>query len=49
MAFGYSYFLCVETKVFILGASLVVSLAMYAVIEMKMQLQSQHIGDIVAL
>ncbi|CAG5117932.1 unnamed protein product [Candidula unifasciata] len=49
MAFGYSYFLCVQTKVFILAGSLAVSLALYSVIEMKMQLQSQHIGDIVAL
>ncbi|XP_005113027.3 protein unc-93 homolog A [Aplysia californica] len=49
MAFGYSYFLCVETKVYILAGSLSLALTMYGVIEMKMQLQSQHIGDIVAL
>ncbi|GFO34077.1 unc-93-like protein a [Plakobranchus ocellatus] len=49
VAFGYSYFLCVQTKVFILAGGLVISLAMYTIIEMKVQLQSQHIGDIVAL
>ncbi|GFR97775.1 Unc-93-like protein A [Elysia marginata] len=49
VAFGYSYFLCVQTKVYILAGSLVVSLALYTIIEMKVQLQSQHIGDIVAL
>ena len=48
IAFGYSYFLCVETKVYILAAMLTVSLVMYSVIEMKVQLQSQHIKDIVA-
>ena len=49
MAFGYSYFLCVQTKVYILSAVLAVALALYTVIEMKVQLQSQHIQDIVAL
>ena len=49
VAFGYSYFLCVETKVYILGVVLVLSLIMYCVIEMKVQLQSQHLKDIVAL
>ena len=48
ISFGYSYFLCVETKVYILAAMLTVSLVMYSVIEMKVQLQSQHIKDIVA-
>ncbi|KAK7494021.1 hypothetical protein BaRGS_00014679 [Batillaria attramentaria] len=49
MAFGYSYFLCVQTKVYILSAVLTLALALYTVIEMKVQLQSQHIQDIVAL
>ncbi|KAL8605023.1 hypothetical protein ACOMHN_018825 [Nucella lapillus] len=49
MAFGYSYFLCVETKVYILCGVLALALALYTVIEMKVQLQSQHIQDIVAL
>ncbi|KAL8562046.1 hypothetical protein ACOMHN_031817 [Nucella lapillus] len=49
MAFGYSYFLCVETKVYILAAALTLALSLYTVIEMKVQLQSQHIKDIVAL
>ncbi|KAL5015823.1 hypothetical protein ScPMuIL_005412 [Solemya velum] len=49
IAFGYSYFLCVETKVYILAGVLLISLLLYSVIEMKVQLQSQHIKDIVAL
>ncbi|XP_046559343.1 protein unc-93 homolog A-like [Haliotis rubra] len=49
IAFGYNYFLCVETKVYILAGVLALSLALYTIIEMKVQLQSQHIGDIVAL
>ncbi|XP_050408372.1 protein unc-93 homolog A [Patella vulgata] len=49
IAFGYSYFLCVETKVYILAAVLALALALYSVIEMKVQLQSQHMQDIVAL
>ena len=48
LTFG-CYFLSVKTKVEILAASLAVSLVLYGVIEMKMQLQSQFIGDIVAL
>ena len=49
VAFGYSYFLCVNMKVYILGGTLVLALMLYCVIEMKVQLQSQHIKDIVAL
>jgi len=49
VAFGSSYFLCVQTKVYVLGAVLILALIMYCVIEMKVQLQSQHIKDIVAL
>ncbi|XP_069134942.1 protein unc-93 homolog A-like [Argopecten irradians] len=49
VAFGYSHFLCVQTKVYVLGGVLVLALIMYCVIEMKVQLQSQHIKDIVAL
>ena len=49
IAFGYSYVLCVETKVYILAGVLALALALYSVIEMKVQLQSQYIGDIVAL
>ncbi|KAL3858373.1 hypothetical protein ACJMK2_012964 [Sinanodonta woodiana] len=49
VSFGYSYFLCVETKVYILAAMLALALLLYSVIEMKVQLQSQHIKDIVAL
>lgn len=49
IAFGYSYFLCVQTKVIVLAGVLVLALVMYCVIEMKVQLQSQHIRDIVAL
>ncbi|XP_041349309.1 protein unc-93 homolog A-like [Gigantopelta aegis] len=49
IAFGYNYVLCVETKVYILSGVLALALALYSVIEMKVQLQSQYIGDIVAL
>ncbi|XP_063396948.1 protein unc-93 homolog A-like [Mytilus trossulus] len=49
ISFGYSYFLCVETKVLILAVVLIIGLICYCVIEMKVQLQSQHIKDIVAL
>ncbi|KAK3084344.1 hypothetical protein FSP39_011897 [Pinctada imbricata] len=49
VAFGYSYFLCVQMKVYILGGTLIIALILYCVIEMKVQLQSQHIKDIVAL
>ncbi|XP_045173842.2 protein unc-93 homolog A-like [Mercenaria mercenaria] len=48
ISFGYSFFLCVQTKVYILAGMLTLSLLMYSVIEMKVQLQSQHIKDIVA-
>lgn len=48
LSFGYSFFLCVQTKVYILAAMLTLSLLMYSVIEMKVQLQSQHLKDIVA-
>jgi len=48
VSFGYSFFLCVQTKVYILAAILTIALLMYSVIEMKVQLQSQHIKDIVA-
>ncbi|KAH3884959.1 protein unc-93 homolog A-like [Dreissena polymorpha] len=48
VSFGYSFFLCVQTKVYILAGMLGMSLLMYMVIEMKVQLQSQHIKDIVA-
>lgn len=49
IAFGYSYFLCVQTKVIVLAGVLILALFLYCVIEMKVQLQSQHIRDIVAL
>lgn len=49
IAFGYSYFLCVQTKVIVLAGVLLLALFLYCVIEMKVQLQSQHIRDIVAL
>ena len=48
ISYGYSYFLCVETKVYILAAMLTLSLVMYSIIEMKVQLQSKHIKDMVA-
>lgn len=48
ISFGYSFFLCVQTKVYILAGMLTLALLMYSVIEMKVQLQSQHIKDIVA-
>ncbi|XP_052801080.1 protein unc-93 homolog A-like [Mya arenaria] len=48
VSFGYSFFLCVQTKVYILAGMLFLALCMYSIIEMKVQLQSQHIKDIVA-
>jgi len=48
VSFGYSFFLCVQTKVYILAGMLFIALCMYSIIEMKVQWQSQHIKDIVA-
>ncbi|XP_064618625.1 protein unc-93 homolog A-like [Lineus longissimus] len=41
LAFGYSYFLCVETKLYILASVLVISLGLYSVIEFRLK-QSHH-------
>ncbi|XP_014782124.1 protein unc-93 homolog A [Octopus bimaculoides] len=49
IAFGYSYFLCVVTKVYILAGAMGVSLLAYGVIELRLRLQQQDIKDIVAL
>lgn len=49
IAFGYSYFFCVVTKVYILAVVMGVSLIAYGAIEIKLQLHRQNIKDIVAL
>ena len=37
LAFGYSYVLCVETKLYIISTVLVVSLLLYSVIELRLR------------
>ena len=42
IAFGYSYFLCVEIKVYIMASVLLLALSLYAVIEMRLYMQDKH-------
>ncbi|XP_013411924.1 protein unc-93 homolog A [Lingula anatina] len=44
ISFGYSYFLCVETKVFILGTTLVAALAGYVVLEWRQRKFDQGVN-----
>ncbi|XP_074641151.1 protein unc-93 homolog A-like [Tubulanus polymorphus] len=41
-SFGYSYWLCVGTKLYILGAVLMVSLVLYSVVELRLRRSSCH-------
>ena len=36
-AFGYSYYLCVDTKVYIMGALLVVGFVLYGAVEYRLK------------
>ncbi|ESO84620.1 hypothetical protein LOTGIDRAFT_236145 [Lottia gigantea] len=49
VAFGYSYFLCVETKVYIMAAVLAIALSLYSIIEIKLQIYNRQLKEIVAL
>ena len=49
MAFGYSYFLCVSTKVYIMGGILIVGLTFYSAIEYKLQQHKKYGHGIVVL
>ena len=49
VAFGYSHFLCVATKVYIMGGVLVVGLVLYSAIEFRLQQLKKFGADIVVL
>ena len=48
-AFGYSYFLCVRIKVYILGGVLIVSLVFYTAVEFKYQQSKKLCQGLVVL
>ena len=49
LAFGYSYVLCIETKLYIMGSFLIVGLLLYGVIEYRLHLTRKQIEGIVIL
>ena len=49
ISFGYSYYLCVSTKVYIMTAVLLISLLLYSVIEVRLYQQSRTREGVVVL
>ncbi|CAH1800460.1 unnamed protein product [Owenia fusiformis] len=48
-AFGYSYFLCVRTKVLIMCAVMVISLGLYTIVELRLRRRQKHMAEIIVL
>ena len=49
MAFGYSYLLCIQTKLYIMGSFMAVGLLLYGVIEYKLYLNKKYVDGVVVL
>ncbi len=49
LAFGYSYVLCIETKLYIMGSFLLVGLLLYGVIEYRLHLTRKQVEGTVIL
>ena len=49
VAFGYSHFLCVATKVYVMAALLAVALLFYTVVETRLQRHKKYIDSVVVL
>ena len=49
VAFGYSYFLCVQTKLSIMAGVLLVSLLLYSIIEFRIYQHKKHTEGVTVL